>query len=648
MKRILITLAIVLFVFPLAKAQDIQLNGTVSAQNNQIKNVANPIDAQDATTKSYVDNAVISTQQASDITTNNAKVSFPGFGIIAGTALEGNTSLFSGSYNDLADIPVVISTQQASNITTNNAKVSFPGFGITAGTALEGNTSLFSGSYNDLADIPVVYTQDQVDMIIENLRTELENQIDNDGDGYSEDGGDCDDNNVAISPNGNEVNGDGIDNDCDGEIDELPENSGSSFATADGKFIFGMGANSYQLTGYYSFDPNSKLFSSTDLNPYQADTNYKWTKPTVGKNGKVYEFTSETVIRNATDDVSVTLPDGYKVYTYYDYVNGFDSNIASAIFLVRTDSMSEHGVHLAYFDDQNMVQILDPGFEFKGNMEEMNFQYENGYMFIAKFGVNNPDDYYIINFNEQNPQAVKINFPSTDTNSNPHSKTYAGDGKFYISYRKNNLDYYTKTILLLDTTAGLVNGELNTSEVFTTSSSVDFLTMASNGKLYYNNQYGNNNDTNIYVYDPVTGLESSIAAPAGATSPNLFGTYGNTIELNGKLFVRYYFNNYIDINVKERLYELNTNDNSLSEVNPNGALNNYAYSTSIYGPYSNAYIYMMPVNPMFVYDGKLYMIFRSSNDSDNHYLMIYDGTSVELIDVDQAGGLKSFSGPMFF
>ena len=61
MKRILITFAIVLFVFPLAKAQDIQLNGTVSAQNNQIKNVANPIDTQDATTKSYVDNAVIST-----------------------------------------------------------------------------------------------------------------------------------------------------------------------------------------------------------------------------------------------------------------------------------------------------------------------------------------------------------------------------------------------------------------------------------------------------------------------------------------------------------------------------------------------------------------------------------------------------------
>jgi uncharacterized protein (TIGR02145 family) len=37
---------------------DILLNGTVSAENHQIKNVADPTDAQDAVTKSYVDNSV--------------------------------------------------------------------------------------------------------------------------------------------------------------------------------------------------------------------------------------------------------------------------------------------------------------------------------------------------------------------------------------------------------------------------------------------------------------------------------------------------------------------------------------------------------------------------------------------------------------
>ena len=37
---------------------DILLNGTISAQNNQIKNIADPTDAQDAATMSYVDSAI--------------------------------------------------------------------------------------------------------------------------------------------------------------------------------------------------------------------------------------------------------------------------------------------------------------------------------------------------------------------------------------------------------------------------------------------------------------------------------------------------------------------------------------------------------------------------------------------------------------
>ena len=52
---------------------DILLNGTVSAENNLIKNVADPTDDQDAATKNYVDN---------------------------------NVNSFSGSYNDLTDTPV--------------------------------------------------------------------------------------------------------------------------------------------------------------------------------------------------------------------------------------------------------------------------------------------------------------------------------------------------------------------------------------------------------------------------------------------------------------------------------------------------------------------------------------------------------------
>ena len=48
-------------------ANGILLNGTVSAENNQIKNVADPTDAQDVTTKSYVDNSVSNTYTQAEV-----------------------------------------------------------------------------------------------------------------------------------------------------------------------------------------------------------------------------------------------------------------------------------------------------------------------------------------------------------------------------------------------------------------------------------------------------------------------------------------------------------------------------------------------------------------------------------------------------
>jgi hypothetical protein len=53
MKKLLLLLA--LFLISFTHGQDIKLNGTVSAENNQIKNIADPTQAQDATTKNYVD-----------------------------------------------------------------------------------------------------------------------------------------------------------------------------------------------------------------------------------------------------------------------------------------------------------------------------------------------------------------------------------------------------------------------------------------------------------------------------------------------------------------------------------------------------------------------------------------------------------------
>ena len=81
---------------------------------------------------------------------------------------------------------------------------------------VDSNVNSFSGSYNDLTDKPTMYTQAQVDELIDNLRDELGSQIDNDGDGFTEDGGDCNDNNSNIYPGADEIFDNGVDEDCNG------------------------------------------------------------------------------------------------------------------------------------------------------------------------------------------------------------------------------------------------------------------------------------------------------------------------------------------------------------------------------------------------------------------------------------------------
>ena len=113
----------------LSNAQDIKLNGSVSAENNQIKNIANPTEAQDAATKAYIDaliaEAVTGLQsQIDDLDTDNSS------GTV--TDQDGNSYPYLTygyqvwtvknaemvTYRDGTEIPQVTDATEWSNLTT--------------------------------------------------------------------------------------------------------------------------------------------------------------------------------------------------------------------------------------------------------------------------------------------------------------------------------------------------------------------------------------------------------------------------------------------------------------------------------------------------------------------------------------------------
>jgi len=91
---------------------DILMSGDVSIENNSIKNVADPVYAQDAATKSYVD---------------------------------GNINSFSGSYNDLSDTPTMY-TQAQVDALISNLQSQIDGLTTPQGTAaINHNNKSYSG-----------------------------------------------------------------------------------------------------------------------------------------------------------------------------------------------------------------------------------------------------------------------------------------------------------------------------------------------------------------------------------------------------------------------------------------------------------------------------------------------------------------------
>jgi hypothetical protein len=119
---------------------------------------------------------------SSDVAANTLKTSFPGFGTSAGTALEGDTALFDGSYTSLSNVPSTFTPSShvhtASEITDFDTEVS-NNTDVAANTIKVGYTDaavdarISAANIADLNDVPAIGTAGQV-LVVNSGATGLE------------------------------------------------------------------------------------------------------------------------------------------------------------------------------------------------------------------------------------------------------------------------------------------------------------------------------------------------------------------------------------------------------------------------------------------------------------------------------------------
>ena len=174
-----------------------------------------------------------------------------------------------GSVDDLGFWERTLTEQEIQNLYTSS----------TGDILLNGTVSAENNQIKNLEDPThpqdavtknYTYSKAEVDALISEIKTELGNQIDNDGDGYTEDGGDCDDSNASIYPVAPEISDDGIDNDCDGQIDELvpnyvPSNGLIAFYPFSGDFEDKSGNEYHLINSNVSFTDDGNLNSNHAL-----------------------------------------------------------------------------------------------------------------------------------------------------------------------------------------------------------------------------------------------------------------------------------------------------------------------------------------------------------------------------------------------
>ena len=252
-----------------------------SAGQQQIKNLLDPTDGSDAVTKSYAD-ALSNTQGLMNfngwdkyqISNDNSNFQLTPNSFVFLDA--NNTTLIfpDGSENGFGDVIYIYLAGESGDYAENHVlqpsgfPIRIPKYDLPS---YDNYYGFFDGGLNTIINVGDYW-------MVGGFQGQIitDSDIDNDGDGFTENQGDCDDNNASINPGANEIE-DGIDNNCDGEIDEGFNESGT---------VTDQDGNTYD---YLPFGDqlwtvqNAEMVTYRDGTPIpQVTDNYDWESLTTG------------------------------------------------------------------------------------------------------------------------------------------------------------------------------------------------------------------------------------------------------------------------------------------------------------------------------------------------------------------------------